>query len=246
LYDRDFTPSFNSEETINLRAALVSQTNLVMHQKFFGSCLCGLLILLAGCNKSSSVRSTAAPQTQATPPVKQSDVVNYDPCSLITNQEIEAIEGSPLKETKPSGRSDGGLRFSQCFYTTAEFNRSVSLSVTQTDPDSPTKRSVKEYWKQTFGKYEDERKEPEQAGDKEKKESLEEQRRGKGEEAESVPPKKIIGVGDEAFWIASRVGGALYVLKNDLFIRVSVGGPDPEQGKIDKCKALAQKALARL
>jgi hypothetical protein len=218
-----------------------------MHQKLFGSCLCGLLVLLTACNKSSSLRSSATPQAQTTPAAaKESNVVKYDACLLISSKDIEEIEGSPLKETKPSGRSDAGLRFSQCFYTTAEFNRSVSLAVTQTDPDSPAKRSVKEYWEQTFGKYKEEKKEPEQPGDKEKKESLEERRRERGEEAESVPPKKITGVGDDAFWIGSRVGGALYVLKNDAFIRVSVGGPDPEQGKIDKCKALAQKALDRL
>jgi hypothetical protein len=42
------------------------------------------------------------------------------------------------------------------------------------------------------------------------------------------------------------MGGALYVLKNDVFIRVSVGGPDSEEIKINHCKALAGKALSRL
>jgi hypothetical protein len=217
-----------------------------MHQKFFGSCLCSLLVLLAGCNKSTSVGSPAAPQVQTKATPKESGETKYDACTLITNQEIEAIEGSPVKETKPSGRSENGLRFAQCFYTTAEFNRSVSLAVTQTDPDAPAKRSVKEYWEGMFEKYKGEQKGPERESDKEKKESLQEQRREKGEEAESVPPKKITGVGEEAFWIGSRVGGALYVRKSNAFIRVSVGGPDPEAGKIEKCKALAQKAIDRL
>jgi hypothetical protein len=35
-------------------------------------------------------------------------------------------------------------------------------------------------------------------------------------------------------------------LKKDVFIRVSVGGPDNEETKISKSKALAQKALQRL
>jgi hypothetical protein len=217
-----------------------------MPKMFFGSCLCSLLVLLAGCNKSTSVQSPVAPQAQATPATKESGGTKYDACALVTNQEIEAIEGSPVKDTKPSEHSDNGLRFAQCFYTTAEFNRSVSLSVTQIDPDAPAKRSVKEYWEEMFRKYEDEQKEPEQETDKEKKESLREQKREKGEEAESVPPKKITGVGEEAFWIGSRVGGALYVLKSNAFIRVSVGGPDPQPGKIEKCKALAKKALDRL
>ena len=73
------------------------------------------------------------------------------------------------------------------------------------------------------------------------------QTRARGEE-EHAPPKKISGVGDEAFWFGSRVGGALYVLKGekDLFIRISVGGADNEETKINKSKALAQKALKRL
>jgi hypothetical protein len=219
-----------------------------MHKKFFGLSLCCLLILAAGCKKSTTVQPAAGPQTQTTPIAKDSGAAKYDACALLANQEIETIEGSPVTETKPSGRSDTGLSFSQCFFTTAEFNRSVSLSVTQSDPTAPAKRSVKQYWQEMFGSYEGEQKEKEheQEADKEKRESLRDQKREKGEEAESVPPKKITGVGEEAFWIGSRVGGALYVLKKNAFIRVSVGGPDPEPAKIEKCKALAQKALARL
>jgi hypothetical protein len=133
--------------------------------------------------------------------------------------------------------------FSQCFFTAAEFSKSVSLSVTQSDPASAVKRSAKEFWEETFGRYDKEEKERE--GDKEKKESLRDQK-GKGEEGESVPPKKINGVGDEAYWIGSRVGGALYVLKKNAFVRISVGGPDKEDTRIEKSKALAQKAIERL
>jgi hypothetical protein len=205
--------------------------------------VCGLTAL-TGCKKRDNAPPPPKNQNQGTS--IPNDQPKYDCCVLITNQEVETIEGSPVKETKPSGRSDKGLRFSQCFYTTAEFNRSVSLAVTQRDPDTPATRSAKEYWEEIFAKYRDEHKEREQEADKEKRESLSEQRRERGEEGEAVPPKKIAGVGDEAFWLGTRVGGALYVLKGNAFIRVSVGGPDPESGKIEKCKALAQKALPRL
>jgi len=53
-------------------------------------------------------------------------------------------------------------------------------------------------------------------------------------------------VGDEAFWIASRVGGALYVLKGNSYLTVSVGGAADEKTRIEKSKALAQRALVRL
>ena len=45
---------------------------------------------------------------------------------------------------------------------------------------------------------------------------------------------------------SGRFGGALYVLKEDIFIRVSVDRPDEEETKIKKSKALAGKALWRL
>src|SRR2546423_162018 len=73
--------------------------------------------------------------------------------------------------------------------------------------------------------------------------------RGRGEaaeEEEGAPPEPVSGIGDEAFWTGGRVGGALYVLKGNAFIRISVGGPGDEAAKIEKLKALARKALPRL
>ena len=81
----------------------------------------------------------------------------------------------------------------------------------------------------------------EEKGDEEKRESLREQEQEKGQ-----PPKKLEGIGDDAYWTANRMGGALYVLKNDVFIRISVGGPESEDAKINRCKALAEKALSHL
>ena len=41
----------------------------------------------------------------------------FDACALITKEEIEAIEGSPITDVKSSENSDGEFRVSQCFYT---------------------------------------------------------------------------------------------------------------------------------
>jgi hypothetical protein len=185
-----------------------------------------LLTTLPGCHKS---KTTAAASKRP----------KIDACGLISNEEVQAIQGSPIKDAKGSEHSDGGFRNAQCFYNAETFNQSVSLAVTQSDPASPKARNPKDYWKETFGRYEGEAKE--EKGDQEKKESLREQDEEKGR-----PPKKIEGIGDAAFWTANRMGGALYVLKNDVFIRVSVGGPESEEAKINHCKALAEKALSRL
>jgi hypothetical protein len=185
-----------------------------------------LLIAFAGCQKSRPLSKRG----------------KIDPCSLITNEEVGGIQGSPVKDTKGSENADGSFRIAQCFYTVDPFNRSVSIAVTQADPASAKPRDPAVFWKDTFARYEGKGEaEEKEKGDEEKKKSLREE-----DEEKSNPPKKLDGIGDAAYWTANRMGGALYVLKNDVFIRVSVGGPDSEESKINHCKALAEKALSRL
>jgi len=68
----------------------------------------------------------------------------------------------------------------------------------------------------------------------------------KKEEGEEKEPQKIEGIGDEAFWTGTRVGGALFVLKGNCYIRISVGGAGDQAQKIEKSKALAENVLKRL
>ncbi len=192
--------------------------------------LCSLLLISQGCKK----RETPKPIPKAS---EKSNQVQIDACGLITSQEIEAVQGSPIKETKSSARSDAGFRVSQCFYTATEFSKSVSLAVMQRDPNSSATRSPKDFWKERFGRFSDDEKE---------RDKVKEETERKEEKEESVPPKKIEGIGDEAFWASNRFGGVLYVLKGDAFISISLGGTDEEETKIQKSKALAQKALQQL
>jgi hypothetical protein len=187
-----------------------------------------LLVAVTGCRK---------PKTESAS--NQSDQTKIVACSLITNDEVQKIQDSPVKDTKPSESADSSFRMSQCFYSTEVFNKSVSLAVTQRNPDSTSARDPKTFWKETFGRYEGQVKERE--GDEEKKKSLTEE-----DEERGTPPKRIEGVGDDAWWSANRMGGALYVLKNNVFIRISLGGPDTEEAKIEKSKSLVAKALSRL
>ncbi len=187
---------------------------------------CFLLVISPGCKR----RETPKPVPRIS---GDSNHAQIDVCGLITSQEIEAIQGSPIKETKSSERSGTGFRVSQCFYTAAEFSKSVSLAMTQKDPDHQAERSPKDFWEETFGRFDKDEKERDRA-------------RSESEEKESIPPKKIDGIGEEAFWASNRFGGVLYVLKGDAFISISLGGPDDEETKIQKSKTLAQKALQRL
>jgi hypothetical protein len=184
------------------------------------------------------------------------DKPKFDACTLLTKAEVESVQGDAVKETKSDGRSDGGMSVSQCFYSVTSFSKSVSLAVTQSDTQSNTKNGPKDFWTRTFHRDDEKDREREKERERERErdrdrdkkgEKESEQSRGKGEEEEEgTPPRKITGVGDEAYWMGSRVGGALYVLKKNAFIRISVGGPGNEEEKINKSKTLAQKALKRL
>jgi len=198
---------------------------------------CSLIAVSAGCKKNEATQRVSSAK-------QESNQAEFDVCALITKQEIETIQRSHIKETKSSVRSDAGFRVSQCLYTAEDFSKSVSLAVTQRDPASFGKLSVNDFWKETFGRFTDEEKKSN--SDKEERKKPREQARREGEEKAFIPPEKIDGIGDDAFWSPNPVGGAIYVLKKDVFIRLSIGGHDNEEGKLDKSKALAQKAIDRL
>src|SRR5206468_4732535 len=113
---------------------------------------CSVIGAPAGCKK----RQTLAPVPRSS---QESNRAQIDVCGLITNREIEAIQGSPIKETKSSARSDAAFLVSQCFYTATEFSKSVSLAVMQRDLDRPTRTSPKDCWMERFGRYSGEEKE---------------------------------------------------------------------------------------
>ncbi len=184
---------------------------------------CSLMAVGPGCKKRETPKPV--PKTSG-----ELDRAQGDVCRLITSEEIGAIQGSPIKEPKGSTRSENGFRVSQCFYTATEFSKSVNLAVVQRDPDHPSKRSPRDFWKEKFDPYENE-----------------EPKTKSGDEKEQGPaPKKIEGLGDEAYWVSNRFGGTLYVLKGNTFISIGLGGTDDEETKLKKSKVLAQKALQRL
>jgi len=153
-----------------------------------------------------------------------------DACSLISKEEVASVQASPVNDIKSSERSDDVFRISQCFYATAESSKSVNLALVQSEPKQGSKRSPKDFWKEKFDPYQNE-----------------EPKTKSGEEKEqSTAPKKIDGLGDDAYWVSNRFGGVLYVLKGDAFISVGIGGTDAEEVKLEKSKKLAKKALQQL
>jgi hypothetical protein len=150
---------------------MLSSIKMMRGKHFFLASCC--LLLGAGCGKREKGAEAPPPspvQTQSPP---------NDVCGLLTKEEIQSVQGSPITETKSSEHLHQGFQILQCYYSAQESSKSVVLSVTRSGPIN--KSSPKEYWEATFH--------GEPAQDKES-----------GEEKEAAPPQKISGLGDEAYW----------------------------------------------
>jgi hypothetical protein len=196
-----------------------------------------LAIVLGGCSKRAASpepvqqlktrTADATPATTAaTVPVSESSSLKIDAARLLTSKDVESVQGAPFTETKSTEISDRGIIVSQCYFALANAADSISVSVTQKGAGNDA-RDPKQVWNEAFH----------QAPGKTK---------ASEEEKDSTSPEKIIGLGEEAFWVKNRVGGELYALRGNAYIRISVGGAGNEATKIEKSKALAEIVLKRL
>lgn len=207
----------------------------------FGTTL--LALLLAGaCKKEHETSSTQNPSPIQQKETEQSGHVEpaIVACNLITSDEVGAIQKATITDAKSSAGPSGNLVMSQCYYSAKEANMSVSLALIQPSPRSSPGTEVRDYWDKTMHL-------PPEPPAGEAQQDKPDQKSERGEEGgKKNPPKKIDGVGDEACWSGNRFGGALYVLKRNVILRISIGGPDDQETKIEKSKRLAEKALGRL
>jgi hypothetical protein len=164
------------------------------------------------------------------------------PCSLITNEEVGAIQHATITDAKSSAGISGGMLMSQCYYSAREPNMSVSLTLLEHNPQDASAPDANNFWRESIRHVSGENEEVEKSSEGKEKGHQEERE----EKEKVIPPKKIDGIGQEAYWSGTRFGGALYVLAKDAILRISAGGPDNEEAKIEKSKKLAEKALARL
>ncbi len=175
-------------------------------------------------SKSSSRQKPVASLAANTSPL--------DTCGFIQNSEIESVQGLPVQQTQPTSQKYGDLDISQCYYTAISAdgskNLSVFLQVIQLNPKSARRNALREFWEEKFAR-----------------ESKEKSREEKDEGEAINPPLHVSGIGAEAFWLGNNRGGALFVLKKNKLVRVSVGDADAKV-QIEKSKTLARKALARL
>ena len=146
-------------------------------------------------------------------------------CALLRHDDIRAVQGQAVTSEKGSMEARGGMRFSQCFFTTTDFSHSVSLTVIRATADP---KALARFWSSTFYPAPQA---PSKSGRTPRKKE---------------PPRAISGIGREAFWTGDPRTGSLYVLDGDRILRISVGGVADEQERIRRSNALARAALDRL
>jgi hypothetical protein len=207
----------------------------------------------AGSAPTSQTPTPQTPTTQASQPTAAANapVPKSVTCALLSGADIRQVQGEEPTDAQGSEHLSGGLNMSQCFYRLPTFNKSVSLEVVRASTDA--QGSVKDYWRQKFRVGAGESRE----GEGERREREEELKRGNAngqvregghtererEGEEETRTRRVAGMGDEAYWSGGEQGGALFVLRKDTVISVSVGGPEDEAGKIRKAKALLEKVL---
>ena len=186
---------------------------------FLSTLSCCFVLALTGCSKSKTAPSLVEtkaeksnlPVAEASKATAASSKSQIDACSLLTGQEIEAIQGAAPTETKPSGNSQHGFTVSQCYFLLPTAANSIVVTLTRR-ANGPDARDPKQSWEEIFH------------GEHENKKAR--------EEKESVKPQSISGLGDEAFWAPQRFGGALHVLKGNSNISISVGGAGDQASKL--------------
>ena len=191
-----------------------------------------LTVTLIGCSKARTPVEARQPKATPGSPTLPGKA-NIDPCSLLTAEEIESVQGEPVKDTHSSSNTGRGFVVSQCFFMLPTSANSISLNLTQSSGGTDG-RDPKELWRKSFHR-------DDELNETEKKDNQREE-----EEEKKAPPERITDLGDEAFWTGTPVGSALYVLKGDLFLRISVGGSGDPASKLAKSKTLAQLILKGL
>ena len=143
-------------------------------------------------------------------------------CTLLTADEIRAVQETTLKEAKPAEDRIKGLRYDQCVFAATDVVRSISLTVI-----SGSGEAAKTYWTDTFRP---QRTEAALKAATRKKEL----------------PVHVSGLGEDAFWTGDTRAGALHVLANGKVLRISVGGVADPGERLRRTRVLAETALRRV
>lgn len=143
----------------------------------------------------------------------------FDACALLSPADLKDVQGQEPVESTASDQSNGSVVVHQCFFRLADFSNSVSISAGTVG---------RAYWERMFA-------------ERPESEEEEREREGKRDARRRVP-----AVGDEAYWLATPVGGTLYVRQSENMLRIAIGGKATDADRLAKAITLARRALPKL
>src|SRR5256885_16693025 len=91
-----------------------------------------VVLVCAGCNKpqrSTSVSPTPAQGSPTNQIVPLPPEPRIAPCSLITNEEVGAIQHATITDARSSAGASAGMLMSPCYFSSKEPNNAGSLAV---------------------------------------------------------------------------------------------------------------------
>jgi hypothetical protein len=227
-----------------------------------------LCVLAPGCGAGGAAQNANAPRPSPTPGPAQTAAAPSLPrsatCLLISDEEIKAVQGEAPAAAQGTEHLAGALSMSQCFFRLPTFARSINLEVVRGEQGAPA-GALKEYWRVRFHPEAVEERERErelkEERERERERELERERAagqvregGHGEkeeeegggEEEDERPRRVEGLGQEAYLMGGRRTATLYVLKGDAVVRVGVSDPKDTPGRLKKAEALSRAVLKRL
>lgn len=221
-----------------------------------------LLVACLACGAGQTPQAARPPipvdaNQNANPVVNPADLPRSPTCSLLSDEDIVAVQGEAPAAAQGTEHHAGALVASQCFYRLNTFEKSISLEVVSPAPGGESKEAAKDYFQQKFRKAEEdaasaaemERRRQEELERERAAGSVREGGRPKKYKAwkEAVaPPQRVRGLGDEAFWARNQDAGALFVLRKDRAFSVTLSGLEEREVKIRKATELARRILKRL
>jgi hypothetical protein len=160
-----------------------------------------------------------------------------DACILLTGAEIETVQGEAVSETKTRIQPNGEMLITECLFHTTTFTKSVSVTLAMPFSGKPSALTPRKFWQKQFHAPNLEEDVVPAASKSAQRPEVEE---------ETSKPRRIEGLGEEAYWVGTPITGALYVLQGDNFVRITIGGVGEESVRIEKTKILARAAVKRL
>lgn len=185
-----------------------------------------LLLSFAAVTVFVACSKTDAPVRQTESKSTPNETSNRDACTLFSKEEILAVLGEEPTETKKLDQTDHGFHVSMCLFAMPTAANSITLRLVERAA-GPDARDPRQAWNESFSR--------------EKLEGME-----PGGEEGPLLLERIAGLGDDAYWRGQPKGGALYVLKGNAYIRISLTDTRNKEAALQKCSALAEMVLRRL